>query len=255
MKTINEELNYMKYLFGYQKGVIISEQAPATTGKTGVEQAYISDSKFFPNNYMLGTQKTEGVLVKFDHDKGTGVVAGNDGTNILRYDVTCSCRNPGVNVNFTINSLVSTVDDGSGQGKYTGKEIVEASPIWSFFKPKCIAYLNKTNPACNTNDAARAQSGNLDIGTLGEIVNLVKTNAILPKVASYKNSICMYLNSKQYENMSEPINLSSKSYIDQILKEPSAYGPGAKNEQGGELTNNDLYNLEFSGRAKKFCGT
>lgn len=36
---LNEELNKMKYLFGYQKGVVISEQAvpppPPTTGTTG----------------------------------------------------------------------------------------------------------------------------------------------------------------------------------------------------------------------------
>jgi hypothetical protein len=31
MKKINEELNYMKYLFGYQKGVVISEQTTPTS--------------------------------------------------------------------------------------------------------------------------------------------------------------------------------------------------------------------------------
>lgn len=44
MKTsINEELNYMKYLFGYQKGRVISEQYNPQLTKDGCEKEYYRD--------------------------------------------------------------------------------------------------------------------------------------------------------------------------------------------------------------------
>ena len=41
--SINEELNYMKYLFGYQKGRVISEQYKPQLNPDGCENGYYKD--------------------------------------------------------------------------------------------------------------------------------------------------------------------------------------------------------------------
>ncbi len=44
MKVINEELNYIKYLFAYQRGKVISEQkTPPTLEKDGCEKGFYRD--------------------------------------------------------------------------------------------------------------------------------------------------------------------------------------------------------------------
>ena len=40
-QNINEELNYMKYLLGYKKGVVISEQEMIYWGKRGLSPDYM----------------------------------------------------------------------------------------------------------------------------------------------------------------------------------------------------------------------
>jgi hypothetical protein len=68
--SINEELNYMKYLFGYQKGRVISEQYKPQLNPDGCEKGYYRDCKtnqcvVIPANTKITySQKTYDFMVK-----------------------------------------------------------------------------------------------------------------------------------------------------------------------------------------------
>ena len=68
--SINEELNYMKYLFGYQKGRVISEQYKPQLNKDGCEKEYYRDcttgecTPIPPNTKITYSQKNYESMTK-----------------------------------------------------------------------------------------------------------------------------------------------------------------------------------------------
>ena len=68
--SINEELNYMKYLFGYQKGRVISEQYKPQLNKDGCEKGYYRDcttgecTLIPPNTKITYSQKNYDSMTK-----------------------------------------------------------------------------------------------------------------------------------------------------------------------------------------------
>ena len=68
--SINEELNYMKYLFGYQKGRVISEQYNPQLNKDGCEKGYYRDcttgecTPIPPNTKITYSQKNYDSMTK-----------------------------------------------------------------------------------------------------------------------------------------------------------------------------------------------
>ena len=67
---INEELNYMKYLFGYQKGRVISEQYKPQLNPDGCEKGYYKDcttklcTPIPPNTKITYSQKNYDSMTK-----------------------------------------------------------------------------------------------------------------------------------------------------------------------------------------------
>lgn len=128
MKNINEEVNYMKYLLGYQKGVVISEQAQPQVQQQTQPQAQqqvkvsanveipkmpVNTAKVFKDLFVTTEyQLTQVVVLKYSEN--SSIVVGSKGTPFLFVGVLPASNSPTEQLPLTVSKPI----DPSGWNEY-----------------------------------------------------------------------------------------------------------------------------------------
>ena len=135
MKNINEEVNYMKYLLGYQKGVVISEQQaqpqaqqqaqpqaqqqaqpqaqPKVSANVEIPKMPLNTAKVFKDLFVTTEyQLTQVVVLKYSEN--SSIVVGSKGTPFLFVGVLPASNDPTKQIPLTVSKPI----DPSGWNEY-----------------------------------------------------------------------------------------------------------------------------------------
>lgn len=146
---LNEELNQMKYLFGYKPGKVISEQVKSTTGGTKEESTFFTKDGVayrFPgitDDVKLDKFLDRGKLQDFVNfmgiDQGwlsqyrnkTKGLTGKDLIDVARYDKLSNLFNGTANLLHTIAKAGITPEKLRERGVQLS---MKSDPSWSFIQ-------------------------------------------------------------------------------------------------------------------------
>lgn len=133
MKNINEEVNYMKYLLGYQKGVVISEQQaqpqaqqqaqpqaqPKVSANVEIPKMPVNTAKVFKDLFVTTEyQLTQVVILKYSEN--SSIVVGSKGTPFLFVGVLPASNDPTKQIPLTVSKPI----DPSGWNEYRWVEFI-----------------------------------------------------------------------------------------------------------------------------------
>jgi hypothetical protein len=118
MGIINEELSYMKYLLGYKKGVVISEQQTQTqpqqvSANVEIPKMPLNTVKSFKNLFVTNEyQLTQVVILKYSET--TSIIVGSKGTVFLFVGALPDTNEPTKQIPLTVSKPI----DPSGWNEY-----------------------------------------------------------------------------------------------------------------------------------------
>ncbi len=154
MKNINEELNYMKYLFGYQKGVLISEQNILLEQATKADYDAIASS--LTSSYKTALEKYGFTSIELQ-GVGTDSFPTNEYTGEPLF-VTLIGKNKVKFYDKEYGSMMAACKSGIKYKKPNEYGTKTSSTVFDDNSPFREAYVDSvTGPATAKNDAQRTK--------------------------------------------------------------------------------------------------
>lgn len=226
------------------------------------------------DSFAFGKMEQKPIELSFDYKTGTAYVkASRDlyksggGKPIYKIEGKCKCLNPGIGLEWVVTmNKVDGKDNVKAVDGFNPNLTANGGPgskLFEYFRPFCNEYIKATNPGCKLTTAEEDNpsfaKGFATKDELDGIISAYNNHDTIPSnnvnweilKSTYKPAICKFYLSKDANGKKQYDNSNFYPYkkqLDTIMKEPELYLPDV-------VTNDQLFDLETTGRANKFCGS